>query len=177
MDADRLVPMFDEATIAARVRELAARIRADHLDTPLLFICVLKGSILFCADLMRALGDHHVEVAFLAVKSYEGTRSTGSVRLIHDLDISIEDRHCIIVEDIVDTGLTLNYLRNTLELRNPASLKIVSLLDKPERRKVAIEPDYVGFVIPDRFVIGYGLDFDERYRNLPYVAVYQGDAS
>jgi hypoxanthine phosphoribosyltransferase len=163
--------MFSAETIAARVREMGAQIAEDFAGETITVICVLKGSFLFTADLVRAMPDHDVEVLFLGVTSYAGTKSTGAVRITHDLHTNLAGKHCLIVEDIVDTGLTLRYLRDILELRDPARLKIASLLDKPSRRKVAIQADYTGFVIPDEFVIGYGLDYDQRYRNLPYIGV------
>jgi hypoxanthine phosphoribosyltransferase len=166
--------MFSAEEIAARIAELGPAIRAASGDVPITAICVLKGSVLFAADLVRAIpGD--VRLEFLGVSSYEGTASTGHVQITHDLRASIAGRHCLVVEDIVDTGLTLHYLLGQLRAREPASLRVASLLDKPSRRRVAVEPDFVGFTIPDAFVIGYGLDLDERYRNLPYVAIYEGE--
>ena len=164
---------IDAETIAMRVGELGEQIRAEYGDVPILCIGVLKGSILFLADLMRAIpGD--VRCGFLGVSSYEGTESTGVVRITHDLRESIEGKHVLIVEDIVDTGLTLEFLVNTLSVRKPASLKVAALLDKPSRRKVTVPTDYIGFEIEDRFVVGYGLDLDEQYRNLPYVGIFRG---
>lgn len=158
--------------IAARVADLGAQIRADYGDEPILCIGVLKGSILFLADLMRAIpGD--VECGFLGVSSYEGTESTGHVRITHDLRSSIEGKHVLVVEDIVDTGLTLQFLMQTLSVRKPKTLKVAALLDKPSRRQVEVPTDYIGFEIEDRFVVGYGLDLDERYRNLPYVGIFK----
>lgn len=153
-----------------RVRELGEEITADYQGKDLLLIGVLKGAVFFLADLMRQI-DLPCEVDFMAVSSYgSATESSGVVRIIKDLEQSIEDRHVLIVEDIIDSGLTLAYLLRNLGARNPASVEVVSLLTKPERRKVDLEPHYVGFEIPDRFVVGYGLDHAERYRNLPYVA-------
>ena len=129
---------------------------------------------MFMADLVRAI-DLDIRCEFLGVASYEGTQSTGEVAITKDLNRSIEGCHCLVVEDIVDTGLTLAYLQETLRLRQPASLAVAALLDKPSRRKVPVGVDYVGFEIPDAFVVGYGLDFDQRFRNLPYVAVYHPD--
>lgn len=166
--------MFSADAIAARIAELGPAIRAASGDEPITAICVLKGSVIFAADLVRAIpGDVHLE--FLGVSSYAGTQSTGHVQITHDLRASIAGRHCLVIEDIVDTGLTLHYLLGQLRARDPASLRVASLLDKPSRRRVAVEPDFVGFTIPDAFVIGYGLDLDERYRNLPYVAIYEGE--
>jgi hypoxanthine phosphoribosyltransferase len=153
-----------------RVRELGEQLSRDYADRDVLLICVLKGAVFFLADLMRQI-DLPCEVDFMAVSSYgSATESSGVVRIIMDLDQSIVGRNVLIVEDIVDSGLTLQYLLRNLGARNPASVEVVALLTKPERRKVDIEPRYVGFEIPDKFVVGYGLDHAERYRNLPYVA-------
>lgn len=156
--------------LARRVRELGAQISEDYAGRDLLLICVLKGAMFFVSDLMREL-DVPCEVDFMAVASYgSATDSSGVVRILKDLDAAIEDRDVLIVEDIVDSGLTLHYLLRNLGARNPASMEVCALLTKPERRKVELEPRYVGFEIPNRFVIGYGLDHAERYRNLPFVA-------
>ena len=156
-----------------RVRELGEEITRDYHDKDLLLICVLKGAVFFLSDLMREI-DVPCEVDFMAVASYgDSTDSSGVVRILKDLDAPIEGRHVLIVEDIVDSGLTLQYLMRNLRARNPASLEICALLTKPERRKAEVEANYIGFEIPDRFVIGYGLDHAERYRNLPYVAVLE----
>ncbi|MCB9683274.1 MAG: hypoxanthine phosphoribosyltransferase [Alphaproteobacteria bacterium] len=168
----RLTPLFDVDAIAGRVAALGRELREAHADHPLTVIVVLKGSFVFAADLVRALGDLDVRMEFLGVRSYEGTTSTGQVEITHDLRRSIAGEHCLVVEDIVDTGLTLRFLCDTLRQRDPASLSVATLLDKPSRRKVAFTPDHVGFTIPDAFVVGYGLDLDQRYRHLPYVAVY-----
>ena len=164
--------MFDASTLADRVAAMGRQIRADFGDVPIVAVCVLKGSILFTADLVRAIGGD-VRIEFLGVSSYEGTESTGEVRITHDLRTSVDGTHVLIVEDIVDTGLTLSYLLKALQVRKPASLKVAALLDKPSRRTADVHADYVGFTIEDRFVVGYGLDLDERYRNLPYVAIYE----
>jgi hypoxanthine phosphoribosyltransferase len=154
-----------------RVRELGAEISRDYADRKLLLIGVLKGAVFFLADLMRHL-DVDCEVDFMAVSSYgASTDSSGVVRILKDLDAPIEDRDVLIVEDIVDSGLTLSYLVRMLRARGPASLEVCALLTKPERREIDLPIRYVGFEIPNRFAIGYGLDFAERYRNLPYVAV------
>ena len=130
------------------------------------------GSFLFMADLVRAIGGP-VRCEFLGVSSYQGgTRSTGVVRITHDLKQPVEGQHCLLVEDIVDTGLTMDYLLRMLQVRNPASLKVATLLDKPDNREVEVKTDYIGFTIPDEFVVGYGLDLNELYRNLPHIAVY-----
>lgn len=159
--------------IQARIHELAREIRRDAPDSTLHFVCVLKGAFLFLADLMRAM-DGRVTVDFLAVTSYgNGTTSSGEVRLLKDLDTRLEGRDVIIVEDIVDTGLTLHYLQEILRARSPRSLKTVCLLSKPSRRVTDVTVDYVGFSIEDRFVVGYGLDFSEHYRNLPFIGVLE----
>ena len=156
--------------LSRRVRELAEQISRDYEGKDLLLIGVLKGAVFFVSDLMRYL-DVPVEVDFMAVASYgSATRSSGVVRILKDLDAAIEGRDVLIVEDIVDSGLTLQYLLRNLAGRNPRSLEVCALLIKPERRKVDLQTRYVGFEIPDRFAIGYGLDHAERYRNLPYVA-------
>jgi hypoxanthine phosphoribosyltransferase len=156
-----------------RVRELAAEIDRDYAGKELLLIGVLKGAFFFLADLMRNLQTPS-EVDFMAVSSYgSSTDSSGVVRILKDLDAPLEGRHVMIVEDIVDSGLTLQYLMRTLETRGPASLEVCALLTKPERRQVEMPARYVGFEIPDKFAIGYGLDYAERYRNLPYVAVLE----
>jgi hypoxanthine phosphoribosyltransferase len=156
--------------LSRRVRELAEEISRDYSDKDLLLIGVLKGAVFFVSDLMRYL-DVPVEVDFMAVASYgSATRSSGVVRILKDLDAPIEGRDVLIVEDIVDSGLTLQYLLRNLAGRNPRSLEVCALLIKPERRKVDLHTRYVGFEIPNRFAIGYGLDHAERYRNLPYVA-------
>ena len=156
--------------IQERVRALAGEIRRDHPDGVHL-VCVLKGAFMFLADLARALeGDATLD--FMALSSYgSSTRSSGQVQLLKDLDVGLEGRDVVIVEDIVDTGLTLTYLQEILRARAPRSLKTACLLSKPSRRRVDVRVDYVGFTIEDRFVVGYGLDYDEKYRNLPYIAV------
>jgi hypoxanthine phosphoribosyltransferase len=154
-----------------RVAELGAEITADYAGRPLLLVGVLKGAVFFLSDLMRYI-EGPVEVDFMAVASYgSATDSSGVVRILKDLDASIEGRDVLIVEDIVDSGLTLQYLLRNLGSRNPASLEVCALLTKPERRKVDLPTRYVGFEIPNKFVVGYGLDYAERHRNLPFVAV------
>jgi hypoxanthine phosphoribosyltransferase len=156
-----------------RVRELAEEVSRDYADRDLLLVGVLKGAVFFLSDLMRHL-EIDCELDFMAVSSYgSSTDSSGVVRILKDLDISIEGRHVLIVEDIVDSGLTLSYLLRTLRARTPASLEVCALLTKPERRKVDLPIRYVGFEIPNRFAIGYGLDHAERFRNLPFVAVLE----
>jgi hypoxanthine phosphoribosyltransferase len=157
--------------LAHRVSELAEQISADYAGKDVLLIGVLKGAVFFLADLMRQL-EVDCEVDFMAVSSYgSSTDSSGIVRILKDLDAPIEGRDVLIVEDIVDSGLTLSYLFRMLRARNPATLEVCALLTKPERREVDLPIRYVGFEIPNRFAIGYGLDHAERYRNLPYVAV------
>jgi len=157
--------------LRARVREIGEQVSRDYEGLDLLLVGVLKGAVFFLSDLMRHI-DVPCEVDFMAVASYgSATDSSGVVRILKDLDVALEGRHVLIVEDIIDSGLTLQYLLRSLGARNPASIEVCALLTKPERRKVALEPRYVGFEIPNRFVVGYGLDHGERYRNLPYVAV------
>jgi hypoxanthine phosphoribosyltransferase len=154
-----------------RVRQLAEEISRDYEGRDLLLVCVLKGAVFFLSDLMRHL-EVPCEVDFMAVSSYgSSTESSGVVRILKDLDTPIDGRDVLVVEDIVDSGLTLKYLLKTLSARDPSSLEVCALLEKPERRKVDLQIKYTGFEIPNRFVIGYGLDHGERYRNLPYVAV------
>jgi len=163
--------LIDAESLSARIAELGAEVSADYEGRDLLLIGVLKGAVFFMADLMRQL-TVPCEVDFMAISSYgAATDSSGVVRILKDLDINIEGRHVIVVEDIIDSGLTLSYLMRNLESREPASLEICALLTKPGRREIDVPVRYVGFEIPNRFVIGYGLDFAERYRNLPYVAV------
>jgi hypoxanthine phosphoribosyltransferase len=163
--------LIDEETLAARVAELGAEVSADYQGRDLLLIGVLKGAVFFMADLMRHL-TVPCEVDFMAISSYgDSTDSSGIVRILKDLDINIEGRHVLVVEDIIDSGLTLSYLMRNLESREPATLEVCALLTKPERREIDVPVRYVGFEIPNKFVVGYGLDFAERYRNLPYVAV------
>jgi hypoxanthine phosphoribosyltransferase len=156
-----------------RVAELGEQISRDYADRSLLLVGVLKGAVFFLSDLMRFI-DIPVEVDFMAVASYgSATDSSGVVRILKDLDVAIEGRDVLIVEDIVDSGLTLQYLLRNLGSRNPRTLEVCALLTKPERRKVDLPARYVGFEIPDRFVVGYGLDYAERHRNLPFVAVLE----
>ena len=163
--------LIDEATLQARIAGLGAEITRDYRGRDLFLVGVLKGAIFFMADLMRRI-EVPCEVDFMAISSYgAGVDSSGVVRILKDLDATIEGRNVLIVEDIVDSGLTLSYLMRNLEARTPASLEVCALLTKPERRTNDVDCRYVGFEIPNRFVIGYGLDFAERYRNLPYIGV------
>jgi hypoxanthine phosphoribosyltransferase len=168
--------LLEEDVVAARVAELGSEISTDYAGKDLLLVGVLKGAVFFMADLMRQL-TIPCEVDFMAISSYgASTDSSGVVRILKDLDINIEGRDVLVVEDIIDSGLTLSYLIRNLESRTPASLEICALLTKPERREIDVHVRYTGFEIPNEFVIGYGLDFGERYRNLPYVAVLDPDA-
>jgi len=173
IDRDGLIGevLVTEQQLQARIRELGAELARDYADRDVLLIGVLKGAVLFMSDLIRAI-PLPVEVDFMAISSYgAGTESSGIVRILKDLDTTIEDRHVLVVEDIVDSGLTLSYLLRSLGARRPASLEVCALLTKPERREVDVNCRYVGFEIPNRFVVGYGLDFAERYRNVPFIAV------
>jgi hypoxanthine phosphoribosyltransferase len=168
--------LLEEDTVSNRVAELGAEVSNDYAGRDLLLVGVLKGAVFFMADLMRQL-TIPCEVDFMAISSYgASTDSSGVVRILKDLDINIEGRDVLVVEDIIDSGLTLSYLIRNLESRNPASLEICALLTKPARREIDVDVRYTGFEIPNEFVIGYGLDFGERYRNLPYVAVLDPDA-
>jgi hypoxanthine phosphoribosyltransferase len=163
--------LLGEDEIARRVAEMGAQLAADYVGRTPVLVSVLKGSIVFLADLIRAM-DVSLNVDLMEVSSYgSAIESSGQVRILKDLSSSIEGRDVVVVEDIIDTGLTLNYLLRYLAERHPASVRVCCLLDKPARRLAEIEIDYRGFSIPDRFVIGYGLDYDERYRNLPYIGV------
>ena len=167
--------LIGEEELQARIRELGAEISADYQGKELLLVGVLKGAVFFMADLMRAISVS-CEIDFMAISSYgASTDSSGVVRILKDLDLNIDGRHVLVVEDIIDSGLTLSYLLRNLESREPASLEICALLTKPARREIDVSVRYVGFEIPNRFVIGYGLDFAERYRNLPYVGVLRDE--
>lgn len=166
--------MIESSALAARVAELALEIRAAIPEDDIHFVGVLKGAVPFMADLIRAVPGG-VTIDFIAVSSYgSGTSSSGEVRMLKDVDASLDGRHVIIVEDIVDTGLTLHYLQDLLRLRNPRSLRTACLLSKPSRRKVEVPVEFIGFTIDDHFVVGYGLDYDEQYRNLPYIGRLDG---
>jgi len=167
--------LIDEETLQARIVELGGEISAGYKGRDLLLVGVLKGAVFFMADLMREL-TVACEIDFMAISSYgAATDSSGVVRILKDLDINVAGRDVLVVEDIIDSGLTLSYLMRNLKARKPASLEVVALLTKPDRREIEVPVRYVGFEIPNRFVIGYGLDFAERYRNLPYVAVLHAD--
>ncbi|HEY0000156.1 MAG TPA: hypoxanthine phosphoribosyltransferase [Actinoplanes sp.] len=175
-DADIDHVIISEEQIREKIAELAKQVSADHADSEggVLLVCVLKGAVMFMADFARALGNHGpcIEMEFMAVSSYgQGTTSSGVVRILKDLDRDITGRHVVIVEDIVDSGLTLSWLRKYLQSRQPATVDVVALFRKPDAVKVKVPVRYVGFDIPNDFVVGYGLDFAERYRELPYVGV------
>lgn len=162
--------MISKEEIGKRVKELGHQISMDYKGESLIAICVLKGAVLFMSDLIREL-NVETEIDFMAVSSYgASTKSTGVVRILKDLDSNIENKNVLIVEDIVDSGLTLKYLKEYLMARNPKTLKICTLLDKPERRMADVKADYIGFSIENKFIVGYGLDFDQKYRNLPYIS-------
>jgi len=171
LDDDIATVLLSEATIQQRVHELGALISQEYAGQDLVLVSVLKGSIIFMSDLVRAITIPH-EIDFMATSSYgASTSSSGVVRILKDLNVSIEGRNIVVVEDIIDSGHTLSYLVRLLRERQPASLRIMTLLDKPDRREVAIAVDWIGFSIPNEFVVGYGLDYNEVYRNLPYIGV------
>lgn len=162
--------LITEEELQQKVKEIGLQIREDFQDESIVFIVVLKGAFVFAADLIRELKGK-VTVDFVVASSYGNqTETTGKVRLLKDIDINITDKHVVIVEDIIDSGLTLSFLREHFKLHQPRSMKICTLLDKPERRKVDLKADYVGFVIPDQFIVGYGIDYAESYRNLPFIS-------
>lgn len=165
--------MLSQEEIEKKVVELAGKIQNDYEGQDILLVGILKGASVFVADLMRKI-DLNVNIDFMSVSSYgSGTESSGTVKILKDLDVDIEGKNVLIVEDIIDSGATLRNLYDTLMTRNPKSLKLCTLLDKPERRKVHIDVDYVGFTIEDKFIVGYGIDYDEKYRNLPYIAMVE----
>jgi hypoxanthine phosphoribosyltransferase len=167
------IVLIGEDELAARIASLAQEIRQDLPSGQVHLICVLKGAFMFLADLIRSL-EGHVTIDFMACSSYgAGTSSSGEVRLSKDLDTGIEGRDVIVVEDIVDTGLTLHYLQEILQARGPRSLRTACLLSKPSRRQIDVKVDYTGFTIEDKFVVGYGLDYSEQYRNVPYIGVLE----
>lgn len=160
---------LSEEKITSRIAQMGEEISKTYKEEPVCLICILKGSVFFTVELAKHITSP-VEMEFMSVSSYgSGLTSTGVVKITKDLDVSIEGKNVLVVEDIIDSGRTLSYLLENLKTRNPKSLRLCTLLDKPERRVVNVDVDYVGFSIPDEFVIGYGLDFDQRYRNLPYI--------
>ena len=169
-EGDLVKTLFTEAQIHARIKEMAEEIEADYEGRDLLIVGILRGAVMVMADLARAL-DRHIEMDWIAISSYgSGTKSSGVVRLLKDLDTDITDRHVLIVDEIIDTGLTLSWLVNSLGSRNAASVEIATLLRKPEALTMSVEPKYIGWDIPNEFVVGYGLDYNERYRNLRDIA-------
>lgn len=171
MEQDILRTLISEEQLHQKVAQIGKQVSADYQDKNLLMVSVLKGSVVFMADLMREISIP-CEIDFMCVSSYgSGTKTSGVVKIIKDLDIDLKNRDLLIVEDILDSGMTLSYIKEMLKQRGTKSIKICTLLDKPERRKADITPDYVGFTVPDEFVVGYGLDYDEKYRNLPYVGI------
>ena len=165
---------IDAERVAARVRELGAEITRDYAGKPVTLLGILKGSVFFITDLARAV-DLPLELQFLGVSSYQGgTETTGEVRITSDVTRPLHGQHVIVVEDIIDTGLTMRFLLENLEARHPASVRVCSLLEKPARARTKVDIHYKGFVIEDRFVVGYGLDYAEKYRNLPFVGVMKG---
>ncbi len=170
---EKISTLISKGELDKRVKELAEEISRDYAGTDLIVVGVLKGSFVFLADLMRHL-DYHVSMDFMGTSSYgASTQTSGEVRITKDLEQSLAGRHVLLVEDIVDTGLTLRYLVDTLRTRQPASVRVCTLLDKPARRQVRVSIDYYGFIIPNAFVVGYGLDYQQRYRGLPFVGVLE----
>jgi hypoxanthine phosphoribosyltransferase len=173
LDDTQVDVLLSAEKLQARVAEMGAEITRDYKSKPLKLVGVLKGSFMFLADLARAI-DLPIKLDFIGTSSYQGAASSGVVRITNDLSRPIEGEHVLLVEDIVDTGLTMRYLIDNLATRKPASLRVCALLEKPSRAKVPIAVDYTGFSIPDDFVVGYGLDWDGRFRNLPFIAVVRG---
>lgn len=173
--SDKIRELLSEEEVDNRIRQLGEQITRDYEGEELFLVCTLKGASFFACELAKRI-NLPLTLDFIAVASYgDGTQSSGEVRMIKDLDESIEGKNVIVVEDIVDTGRTLSYLMEILKKRNPRTLKLCSLLDKPERRVVDIKADYTGFEVPDLFVVGYGLDYAQKYRNLPYIGVVESD--
>lgn len=171
MNKDIKKILIEEDELKLKVAELAAKITKDYRGKDLLIVCVLKGAVVFASDLIRKI-DLPLDIDFMAISSYgANTKSSGVVRILKDLNAGIEGRHVLIVEDIIDSGLTLAYLADNLRSRRPASVEICTILDKKERRTAELDIKYTGFSVPDEFVVGYGLDYAEKYRNLPYIAV------
>ncbi|MCR5654670.1 MAG: hypoxanthine phosphoribosyltransferase [Lachnospiraceae bacterium] len=172
---DKIRLLFTEEQIDARIREIGKQITEEYEGKEIVLVCALKGASFFACELAKRIS-LDVKMDFISLSSYgSGKTSSGEVRMLKDLDFSIDGKNVIVVEDIVDTGRTLSYVMGLLETRKPESLKLCSLLDKPSRRVVDIQADYVGFEVPDLFVVGYGLDFDQKYRNLPYIGVVEND--
>ena len=169
--------LISEDQLRERIAELGEQLTKDYADKNPVVIGVLKGVVVFYADMVRQIKTH-CEMAFMTLRSYCGTDSTGNLQVLQDLTVNIEGRHVLILEDIYDTGKSLQYTYNHLMSKNPASVKICTLLDKPERRypHITLQPDWVGFTIPNEFVVGYGLDFNEKYRNLPYIGILKPEA-
>ena len=171
LNDDILKVLYSEEELKAKCAEMGAQITKDYAGKNLLLVTVLKGAVVYFTDLMRAI-DLPCTIDFMIVSSYgSGVKTSGVVKIVKDLDTDLTGMDLLIVEDILDTGLTLSYLKDMLAARNPASIRIATLLDKPDRRKADIKADYIGYRVPDEFVVGYGLDYDEKYRNLPYVGV------
>ena len=171
--ADKIRVMIPEEEVDAKIKELAAQITKDYAGREVHLVCILKGSIFFTCELAKRI-DLPVTLDFMSVSSYgDGTESTGRIKMVKDLDENIEGKDVIVIEDIIDTGRTLSHLMEVLKVRKPATLKLCTLLDKPSRRVVDVKVDYTGFEIPDEFVVGYGLDFAQKYRNLPYIGVVE----
>ena len=171
MQNDILTTLYSEEDLKKKCAEMGAQISRDYEGKNLLLVTVLKGAVVFLADLMRNI-DIPLSIDFMVVSSYgSGVKTSGVVKIVKDLDIDLSGKDLLIVEDILDSGMTLSYLKSLLQDRNPNSIRIATLLDKPARRKVDLQPDYVGYEVPDEFVVGYGLDYDEKYRNLPYVGI------
>lgn len=168
---DILKVLLTQEELREKVKELGRQITQDFQGKNLMIVTVLKGAVVFLADLMREI-DVPAEIDFMVVSSYgAGTKSSGVVKIVKDLDVPLKDKDLLIVEDILDSGMTLSYLKELLEGREPRSIRIATLLDKPARRKVDLKADYIGYSVPDEFVVGYGLDYDEKYRNLPYIGI------
>ncbi len=171
LNDDILKVLYSEEELKAKCAEMGAQITRDYAGKNLLLVTVLKGAVVYFTDLMRYI-DLPCTIDFMIVSSYgSGVKTSGVVKIVKDLDTDLSGKDLLIVEDILDTGLTLSYLKGMLAARNPASIRIATLLDKPDRRKADIKADYIGYRVPDEFVVGYGLDYDEKYRNLPYVGV------
>ena len=172
---DKIRVLLTEEEVNARINEIASKINEDYAGRPVHLICILKGGVFFTCELAKRL-TVPVSLDFMSVSSYgSGTTTTGAVKINKDLSQDIAGRHVIIVEDILDSGVTLSYLKNYLEVRKPASITLVTLLDKPSRRRADVKADYVGFEVEDAFVVGYGLDYAEEYRNLPYIGVLKSE--